>query len=186
MLQLLSPNALDTDACQRRRAARRAGQCGRQPSAMRWVRRILLTGAMAMTMPAYAAEFRHAYENPPYVYYSGTATLRGSFVRRLDKETLDLVGDHLCFYPSGPSRALIPRGDADRRMPWFCFSNQLSARRLLKMSRDKAADSCGFQGRATIVVSDYVVDRRESEAHDLAHLVRVVSAARPTSIRCKK
>lgn len=96
-----------------------------------------------------------------------------------------MIGDVLCFFPQGPSARLIPRGKDDRRQPWFCFKNQASAKAALQVSARPPAGSCGFNGQATVVISGYVVDLRETETYDTAKLDRVISSTAPRAIQCE-
>jgi len=110
------------------------------------------------------------------IYYSGTITLTGTVDWRTDDETLDLIGDHVCFVPAGSSAKLIPREKSDSRSPWFCFSNQAMAMKSLGIPASKPNGACGYAIEATLVVTDYIANREESEVFDIARLVAVKSS----------
>jgi hypothetical protein len=152
---------------------------------------VALLAFVGTQLSAYAAEsstggFKRLRQEKHLIYYSGTATMTGKFVRRLDKETLEMQGDTLCFFPKGASASLVPRPKGDPRLAWFCFSNQKKAKTLLKANDDKPKGSCGMQGEATLVVSHYVVNSQAAEVFDTARLVKVVSSPGSRALPCKK
>jgi hypothetical protein len=118
-----------------------------------------------------------------FVHYSGSITVTGRFERRTDDE---MIGDVLCFFPEGMSSSLIPRSKEDQRLPWFCFKNQREAQALLRAAGNPKKASCGFVGRATVIVSSYVVDLSETETFDTAQLDRVLSSSQPGFIKCEQ
>lgn len=95
-----------------------------------------------------------------------------------------MLGDRVCFYPSGESTKLIPREQSDQRMAWFCFSDSKAAQRLLNIPTPSPKGGCGSAAMAKVVVTDYVVDLRETAAFDVARLVRVVSSQPPGKVAC--
>ncbi len=117
-----------------------------------------------------------------YVYYSGSITVSGNY-QELYPETF--LGGELCFYPDNETGYLIPRdpnlwgeGNGDGRTPWFCFKNQDKAKEMFgindnKIFSDKTIEC--IKGKATVVVSGYVVDKLESEVSDIANLDRIIS-----------
>jgi len=123
-------------------------------------------------------------EDNVHVYYDGKIIISGNY-QELSPSAIS--GETLCFYADNATAYLIPRdpnlyglNNGDKRNPWFCFSNQNSAKNMFGIS-DKnifsniaTATSC-IKGKATIEVSNYVVDERESEAYDTAKLEKIVS-----------
>lgn len=117
-----------------------------------------------------------------FVSYSGSITVSGNY-QELYPETL--LGGELCFYPDNETGYLIPRdpnlwgpGNGDTRTPWFCFNNQDKAKEIFgindtKIFSDKTVEC--IQGRATVQVSNYVVDKLESEVFDTANLDKIIS-----------
>lgn len=135
------------------------------------------------SMQATASEtLRLEKKDGPFVHYAGAITVSGKYEHRTEDE---MIGDVLCFFPKGPSAKLIPRGKDDRRLSWFCFKDQATAKAELKVLVRPPAGSCGFSGQATIVISGYVVDLRETETYDTARLDRVVSSTAPKAILCE-
>ncbi len=117
-----------------------------------------------------------------YVYYSGSITVSGKY-KELEPTTL--LGGQLCFYADAETGYLIPRdpnlwgeGNADTRLPWFCFKDQATAKTLFGINDDvvfrDTAVAC-IQGKATVEVSNYVVDKLESEVFDTAELGSIVA-----------
>lgn len=91
----------------------------------------------------------------------------------LDSQAVEPTDDTACFYPNDETGYLIPRdpnlygpNSGDHRMTWFCFSNQDEAKVMLGITDDIET----HLGTATIQVSEYVVDRAESEVWDTAQL----------------
>ena len=104
--------------------------------------------------------------------------------RRTDKESLEHVGDNLCFTVSGVSGIHIPR-DGDQRAAWFCFSERDAAIRSLKLPSTPAKATCGYRAPATVVVGNYVVNRQESEVFDTASLLVVKHRGPLSPIPCR-
>lgn len=123
-----------------------------------------------------------------YTNYEGSITVSGKY-KEYNPETM--LGGYLCFFADSRSGYLVPResdfwgpGQPDTREPWFCFTNQAEARKLLGVN-DKAifADKtveC-ISGPATVTVSHYITDKLESETFDKAQLDKVVSFKKYTT-----
>jgi len=117
-----------------------------------------------------------------YTSYAGSVTVSGKYTE-YNPETM--LGGVLCFFADDKTGYLIPResdfwgpGQPDTREPWFCFSNQEEARKLLGVNskeifKDKTVEC--VSGPATVTVSSYVTDKLESETYDKARLDKVVS-----------
>ena len=117
-------------------------------------------------------------------YYKGAALLEGVVERRVDKETLELEGDNLCFTVSATSLWRIPRDD-DKRAAWFCFAERDSAILALRLPSVPARGTCGYRMPATVIVGSYVVNRQESEVFDTALLLEVKQRGALSSIPCE-
>lgn len=117
-------------------------------------------------------------------YYKGTVLLKGVAERRMDTETLELVGDNLCFFVSATSRNQIPR-DRDERLAWFCFTERDTAIRTLRLPSTPAKGTCGYRMPATVVVGNYVANRQEAEVFDTASLLAVRHRGTLNSIPCE-
>jgi hypothetical protein len=111
-------------------------------------------------------------------------TLEGTFERRTDAYSRQVLGDAVCFIPGEKYEKAIPRFAGDDRRAWFCFSNLLAA--MKGFALPARAKGCGSRGTARIVVSDYVVSREGGESVDKARLERVLSKSAPRPIRCNE
>jgi len=120
-------------------------------------------------------------DNGRLVSYSGSVTVSGKY-QEFYPETL--LGGELCFYADNETGYLIPRdpnlwgaGNGDSRNPWFCFNNQDKAKKMFGID-DKIFSNktikC-IQGKATVEISSYVVDKLESEVFDTANLDEIIS-----------
>jgi hypothetical protein len=113
-------------------------------------------------------------------YYQGAIVVSGVF----KLNTQDEFQSGVCFVPKGTTAKLIPR-ENDKRMAWFCFSNNEVALQLLNINEKQSHGMCKFEGAATIQISDYIVDKTESEVSDLAKLVKVISSEKPRTKKCE-
>jgi hypothetical protein len=148
---------------------------------------LALLGVHQLSLAADSTEgFKRSRQEKQLAYYTGSATMTGSFVRRLDKESLARQGDLVCFFPKAASASLVPREKGDPRLAWFCFSNQKKAKSLLRANGDKAKGSCGIQGEATLVVTNYVANTKFGEVFDTARLTKIKSSTGPKPLACKK
>ncbi|MFN4341194.1 MAG: hypothetical protein ACK4FE_04060 [Azonexus sp.] len=120
------------------------------------------------------------------VYYSGRVTLSGTIERRTDDDSTEMIGDQVCMFPEKGSAKVIPRGADDSRDPWFCFSNRIAAMKQLQVPNQKPKGACGYRLKATVQVTDYVVNLAESEVFDTARLIQVVSRGAPRSLSCNE
>ena len=119
-------------------------------------------------------------------YYSGLVTVSGKIERRTDYASTEILEDQLCMFPNKVSAKLIPREPDDSRIPWFCFSNRIAAMKQLQVPNQKPKDSCGFHLEATVQVTEYTVNRAESEVFDAARLVQVVSRGPTRNLACNE
>lgn len=110
--------------------------------------------------------------------------LEGTFERRTDAYSRQVLGDAVCFIPDPKFEKAIPRPAGDDRRAWFCFSNLSAAMKGFALPAGRRA--CGMRGTAQIVVSDYVVSREGGESVDKARLERVLSKSAPKPIPCNE
>jgi hypothetical protein len=110
--------------------------------------------------------------------------LEGTFERRTDAYSRQVLGDAVCFVPDEKFEKAVPRLPGDDRRVWFCFSNLSAAMKGFALPAGRRA--CGMRGTASIVVSDYVVSREGGESVDKARLERVVSKSAPKPIPCNE
>lgn len=116
-----------------------------------------------------------------FVYYNGTITLSGKY--QLQKE--GILSNKLCFYPDNKTGHLIPRdpnlygeGNGDNRNPWFCFNDQEVVKKQFNINNDsilKDKETKCIQGKATVTISNYKVDKMESSVFDTADLEEILS-----------
>lgn len=131
-----------------------------------------------------------------FISYNGSIVVSGKYnVRKSGPDYPEVVlGGKLCFYPDNATGYLIPRdpnlwgpGSGDARMPWFCFKDQYKAKEMFGINYDEIFSDktieC-IQGKATIEVSDYVVDKLESAVFDTANLNKIISKEN-YSTQCK-
>ena len=121
----------------------------------------------------------------PLTYYEGTVTIHGKVERRTDPTWLELMGDVICLEAQGKSRTLIPRSANDSRSTWFCFDDHKMALKLLNLPSAPAKGTCGYYAPATVRVTNYVVNREESEVTDTARLATVITRGPIRSIKCE-
>lgn len=120
-------------------------------------------------------------DNKAKVYYDGSIIVSGKYI---EFHPLTLLGGELCFYPDDETGYLIPRGltdsngQEDTRMPWFCFRNQDEAKEDFDIRDDEIFDDktveC-IEGKATVRVSQYVVNLFPGAAFDTAYLDEIIS-----------
>ncbi len=110
--------------------------------------------------------------------------LEGTYERRTDAYSRQVLGDAVCFIPDAKSEKAIPRFAGDDRRAWFCFSNLSAAMKGFALPAGRKG--CGMRGTAHIVVSDYVVSREGGESVDKARLERVLSKSTPRPIPCNE
>lgn len=139
--------------------------------------------ALAVSVPALAADFRLVSREGRIAEYEGSVTLSGRVERRQDDETLVWRGDRVCFAPDAASTARLPPAPGKAGARLFCFSNNRSAADLLKMPATPPAGACGVAGAATVVVSRYTVESGEN-VFDQAWLERVEKLAPLAPLAC--
>ncbi|MBL8428709.1 MAG: hypothetical protein JNJ95_02280 [Dechloromonas sp.] len=110
--------------------------------------------------------------------------LSGRYEFRTNQESLEILGKQVCFYPSLPSSAAIPRPTEDRRLPWFCFSNAALAASMLGFRLDDNLGKCGIGGHAKIAVANYQRYAGEGDGNDVASLIKVLRISPPKPLYC--
>jgi hypothetical protein len=108
--------------------------------------------------------------------------LAGRYEYRTDAESLNIIGDAVCFFPDTTSVARVPRPRPTNRTSWFCFTATDAARAAFAIPNAKSP--CGYAGVGTVIVSNYEPYLGEGDGHDVAELVRVVSSEPPSEIAC--
>jgi hypothetical protein len=108
--------------------------------------------------------------------------LSGRYEYRTDAESLDTIGDAVCFFPDPASAARVPRPPLAPRTVWFCFSATSHARAALAIP--EASSPCGYEGTAKVRVSNYKAYLGEGDGHDVADLIQVLSSELPSKIPC--
>jgi uncharacterized protein YecT (DUF1311 family) len=111
--------------------------------------------------------------------------LSGKYELRTDADSMDIIGDFVCFYPDAASAKLLPRPVKDTRIPWLCFNNSVEAKKLLNIPAKQAKSSCGSFGEALVKVHNYKVAGEEGEQFDTATLVLVKNNRNKKTISCQ-
>jgi len=96
--------------------------------------------------------------------FRGRLELSGRLTPHPDE---DLRGESVCFEPDPGSAARMPRWLHDERRAWFCFSNPREAAAAL----GPAGEGEVTVVEATIVIDDFTIHRRFSDAVNSARFV---------------
>lgn len=118
-------------------------------------------------------------------FAENTMMVKGKYELRTDAESLEIIGDFVCFYPDSSSAKLLPRSAKDVRIPWFCFNNSTEAKKLLGISLTEDKSSCGVSGSALVKVKDYRVALGEGEQFDTATLLLVKDSFNQKPTQCQ-
>lgn len=141
----------------------------------------------SMVMPVKATEsmspFKQTKQEGSLVYYSGTATLEGEFWYPIGSGDQEIIGDNVCFNVADSDSNLIPRDKDDERTAWFCFKDTQETAKELGISDFARMKVCEIKGKVTVEVTDYVVDKEETETFDVATLVKVVKKPEAVTIK---
>jgi len=107
-------------------------------------------------------------------------TVAGRYEYRRDAESLEVLGDAVCFFPSPGSAQAPPRLRSDRRLAWFCFTDTRRSKKMLGIQSPPRTNACGLTGEATVRVENYVPYVGEGDGFDTAslHSVRRLSKVR--------
>ena len=119
--------------------------------------------------------FKKVKEDERFIYYEGLATISGKY-QEYQPEVL--LGGTLCFFVDEKTGNLIPKVSGDNRSPWFCFNDQGKAKRMFEINdnaifNNKAVEC--IQGKATITISNYKIDKKQGEAFDTADIKEIIS-----------
>jgi hypothetical protein len=117
---------------------------------------------------------------------SADVTVEGRFEQRTDRESIEILGGAVCFYPNEKSAGLFTRRPYDLRLPWFCFTNTARAKQLLvKSSTEDNAAACGVTGSATVRVANYAAYSGQGSGFDTALLQAVVRSTKARALPCE-
>ena len=108
--------------------------------------------------------------------------LNGKYEYRTDSESLEYLGDLVCYFPNEETAKLIKRTKKSKRMVWFCFVPNNEAKIALNVPKKKT-NHCGFTSPTSIIVTNYK-DLGGFQA-DTAKLEKVLSLGKVTEIPCK-
>ena len=108
--------------------------------------------------------------------------LNGKYEYRTDSESLEYLGDLVCYFPNEETAKLIKRTKKSKRMVWFCFVPNNEAKIALNVPKKKT-NHCGFTNPTSIIVTNYK-DLGGFQA-DTAKLEKVLSLGKVTEIPCK-
>jgi len=113
-------------------------------------------------------------------------TFEGRYEYRTDVESLEMLGEQVCFFPSKPSSENVPRPTGDYRLPWFCFTNSKQAAHLFGFALNARSNECGFKGNAKIKISSYKRYSGEGDDNDVATLDAVLIKSKLVSLPCSE
>lgn len=118
-------------------------------------------------------------------------TVPGKFSYRTTDEDMEFLGDIVCFYPTdenfGPILKLRHQRDKnDGRTAWFCFKNTKQAKADFSIPSAKPNNACGYQGKATVLISDYKLAAPDTGSMDTATLKRITNQGPVSKIPCPK
>ena len=108
--------------------------------------------------------------------------LNGKYEYRTDTESLEYLGDLVCYFPNEETAKLVKRTKKSKRMVWFCFVPNDEAKIELNVPKKKT-NHCGFTRPASIIVTNYK-DLGGFQA-DTAKLEKILSLGKVTEIPCK-
>lgn len=108
----------------------------------------------------------------------------GTYSYRTDAESVEQLGDAVCFYPRSGSRFRHTRPSGDRRIMWFCFANVNDAKRMLGIPPAAKINECGLQGQATVEIDEHQTAKQDTDDVDVVRLVAVRNVSKTRSIGC--
>ena len=111
---------------------------------------------------------------------SDPVELSGRYEYRTDAESLNIIGDAVCFFPDPASISKVPRSPPPKRTLWFCFSATPHA--LAALAIPATPSRCGYTGAGRVIVRNYKPYLGEGDGHDVADLVRVISSVPATAL----
>lgn len=141
----------------------------------------LALNANAIVQPA--PVFKKLKQEGALVYYSGSATLQGEFWYPISNSEREVIGDQLCFDVPDPQSKLIPREADDQRSTWFCFKDTQQAIKQLGLTELAKQKVCELRGTATVEVTNYVVDKEQTDTNDRAELVAVIKPPEAVTLK---
>ena len=94
------------------------------------------------------------------IRFAGELTLTGSVMAHFDADAQDAPN---CFEADAAGAATMPRWAGDERRPWFCFSNDAEATRLLA--------GAGVGEVLTVTIKEFTIHRGFSDQVNAAVLV---------------
>lgn len=110
----------------------------------------------------------------------------GTYAYHIDAESLEQLGDTVCFYPSSGSQFLHTRPSDDRRLMWFCFTNVNDAKRMLRIPPAAKIKECGLEGQAIVEIGAYRTAKEDTDDFDVAQLVAVRHVSQPRHLVCPR
>ena len=112
--------------------------------------------------------------------------VEGTWTYRTDAESVEQLGDSICFVPVPGSKVKYARPPADPKMTWFCFANDDDAKRMLRIPAPLPAKGCGVQGQATIEIGEGRPAKPDTDDVDAVRLIAVRKAGDVREIPCAR
>jgi hypothetical protein len=107
-----------------------------------------------------------------------TMVVTGTWSYYTDEQSLEMLGDSVCFEPSADSVARFPVLKHAYHSSWFCFSNRAKAKVAFALPARRDKRGCGIGGKATVSITDYERYDGEGDDFDAARLLSVSDITR--------
>lgn len=127
--------------------------------------------------------FKKMKQEGSLVYYSGTTSLEGEFWYPISVSEREMIGDQICFNVAEQDAHKIPRDSDDTRSPWFCFKDTQTVVREFGLTEFAKLEVCELKGKASIEVTNYVVDKAQTDTNDVAELVKLVKKPEAVTVK---
>lgn len=110
----------------------------------------------------------------------------GTYSYRIDAESVEQLGDTVCFYPLPSSRFRHSRPPNDPRIMWFCFANTEDAKRMLHIPREAEIKECGLEGQATVEINEHQTAKEDTDGYDVVRLLTVQKVSKTEHLPCPR
>lgn len=114
-------------------------------------------------------------EDDDRIYYQGSATVSGIY---REWNMMNMLGEVPCFEVDESDRNKLPYYFEGQNNEFCFFEEQAMAKELLGINdggifKDESVEC--IEGKATVQISDYTLEKNEGEAISTAHLSKVIS-----------
>ncbi len=116
-------------------------------------------------------------------FYIGQTQLSGTY--RIDYDGSDFDGV-LSFTEDQASRSKLPSNDwREGIIILNPYRKNMDLLQLFHIPKRKNKKVCGYEGRTTLVIKDFIAVKAGSESGDIATLVKIISASKPEEVFCE-